>query len=121
MIAAAGGAVMFGILVAAFLLTAGGLLNEPLAAGLDQTVSGQTITGVLKVEAGDEYYITRDDTGTERVLRRSSNAESGEISLKLGDRIETVETAEGRVSSIKRTPAATSEGYTLRERASGPK
>jgi hypothetical protein len=112
---------MLGILMAGGMLLGDGVVGEPVAAaGPDQGVIGQTVTGVLKVEAGEEYYILRDETGTERVMRRNRDTESGEISLKLGDKIETIENAEGRVSSIKRVPTAPSNGFTLKERVSGP-
>lgn len=105
------------IIVASLFVTGGGITDQTaVAAGFDQTVSGQTITGVLKVETGDEFYIIRDETGNERVLRRGSDPQASESGLKIGDKIETVENTDGRVSSIKRMQA---DSGALKERLSG--
>jgi hypothetical protein len=117
--AGAGVVVMVGIILAGLLVTVGGITDQTaVAAGVDQTVTGQTITGVLKVETGDEFYIIRDETGTERVLRRSSDPQASEAGLKIGDKIETVENTDGRVSSIKRMQT---DAGALKERLSGRK
>jgi hypothetical protein len=104
------------IIVAGLFVTGSSTDQTAVAAGFDQTVTGQTITGVLKVETGDEFYIIRDETGNERVLRRSPDPQASESGLKLGDKIETIENTDGRVSSIKRMQT---DAGALKERLSG--